>query len=240
MKRIEQYDVFSLPVSQIYYDADFNCRGQFTLQSVEDLAKSIKGIGLQFPVVVQPVEEIKGFEHEDFRWRLIAGHRRFRAVTTFLKWTEIPATVWNGLSERQARLFNFTENLERQDLNVLEEARVLGRLFPKGAPIREAARELKRDTRWVHARFRLLKLPEPVQVKVAAGTLSLVDVEVLRTYPNTEHLPTSLRMDDTDWLIHALHGGEKDDEGTYFLCLASSGRVVGADGSIVAEISRKP
>ena len=58
----------------------------------------------------------------------------------------------------------------------------------------------------------------------------------LRTYPNTEHMPTSLRMDDTDWLIHALHGGEKDVEGTYFLCLASSGRVVGADGSIIAEV----
>ena len=42
MKRIEQYDVFPLPVSQIYYDVEFNCRGQFTLQSVEDLAKSIE------------------------------------------------------------------------------------------------------------------------------------------------------------------------------------------------------
>jgi len=179
MKRLEQYDVFSLPVSEVYYDADFNCRGQFTLASVEELAQSIDELGLQFPTVVQPVEEVEGFEHEGFQWRLIAGHRRFRAVTTFLKWTEIPASVWQGLTERQARMFNFTENLERQDLNVLEEARALGRLFPEGASLREAARELKRHTRWVHARFRLLKLPEEVQIKVAAGTLSLVDVEVL-------------------------------------------------------------
>lgn len=179
MKRLEQYDVFSLPVSEIYYDAEFNCRGAFTLASVEELAKSIKELGLQFPVVVQPTEEIDGFKQEGFRWRLIAGHRRFRAVTTFLKWTEIPATIWSGLTERQARMFNFTENLERKDLNVLEEARALGRLFPDGASLRKAARELKRHTRWVHGRFRLLKLPEEVQIKVAAGTLSLVDVEVL-------------------------------------------------------------
>ncbi len=186
MKRLEQYDVFSLPVSEIFYDADFNCRGQFTLASVEELARSIKEIGLQFPVVVQPAEEVEGFEQEGFRWRLIAGHRRFRAVTTFLKWTELPATVWNGLTDRQARLFNFTENLEREDLNVLEEARALGRLFPKGASLREAARELKRHTRWVQARFQLLKLPEEVQVKVAAGTLSLVDVEVLGQFETPE------------------------------------------------------
>jgi len=64
MKRLERYDVFSLPVSQIYYDADFNCRGQFTLQSVEELAQSIDELGLQFPVVVQPAEEVEGFEHE--------------------------------------------------------------------------------------------------------------------------------------------------------------------------------
>ena len=137
-------------------------------------------------MVVQAVEEIEGFENGNYRWRLIAGHRRFRAITTFLKWTEIPATIWNGLSNRQAKMFNFTENLERQDLNFLEEARALGRLFPKGTTLREAARELKRDTRWVHARFRLLKLPEEVQVKVAAGMLSLVDVEVLSQFETPE------------------------------------------------------
>ena len=186
MRRLERYDVFSLPVSQIYYDADFNCRGQFTLQSVEELAQSIDELGLQFPVVVQPAEEVEGFAQEGFRWRLIAGHRRYRAVTAFLKWSEIPATVWSGLTDRQARLFNFTENLERADLNVLEEARALGRLFPKGASLREAARELKRHTRWVQARFRLLKLPEEVQIKVAAGTLSLVDVEVLSQFDSPE------------------------------------------------------
>jgi len=99
MKRLEQYDVFSLPVSQVFYDADFNCRGAFTLQSVEELAQSIDELGLQFPVVVQPTEEVESFEHEGFRWRLIAGHRRYQAVATLLKWTEMR----QGPSPRRVR-----------------------------------------------------------------------------------------------------------------------------------------
>ena len=42
MQRLEQYDAYPLPLDRIYYDADFNCRGQFTLQSVSDLAESIR------------------------------------------------------------------------------------------------------------------------------------------------------------------------------------------------------
>ena len=55
--RLREYDVFALPLSSIYYDADFNCRGQFTLESVSELAESIRqkggGVelrGLDFPV----------------------------------------------------------------------------------------------------------------------------------------------------------------------------------------------
>ena len=62
----------------------------------------------------------------------------------------------------------------------------MGRLFHEGTSLREAAKELKRDTRWVHARFRLLKLPEEVQAKVAAGILSLVDVEILSQFETPE------------------------------------------------------
>ena len=40
-ERLQEYDVFALPLSSIYYDADFNCRGQFTLESVSELAESI-------------------------------------------------------------------------------------------------------------------------------------------------------------------------------------------------------
>jgi len=179
MKRLEDYDVFALPCGRIYYDADFNCRGDFTLQSVSDLADSIKSNGrLLTPVWVQPAVDVPGLP-EGYDWRLIAGHRRYKAHTVYLKWPEIAATVLNGLDERQAHLLNFTENLERKDLNPLEEAMAISTLYPDGVTLRQAADELKRDTKWVHARLRLLKVPEPVQQLVAARRLTLLDLEIV-------------------------------------------------------------
>lgn len=171
MKRITEFDTFALPTADILYDDTFNCRGAFSIQSVQDLAKSIEENGLQVPVTVQP--------WDDPAYRLLAGHRRFKAVTTILKWSTIPATVRTDLTEHQARILNLTENLERKDLNMLEEANALRNLYPEGTSLRQAAEELKRPTRWVHARFRLLDLPEEVQKWAAAGTISAANVDRL-------------------------------------------------------------
>ena len=173
MKRLAEYDVFEIPVKEIYFDVDFNCRGSFTAQSVHELAQSIEQNGLQFPIVLQPYGE------NGFKYRLLAGHRRFRAVTVFLKWKTIPATVRSGLSEYESRILNLTENLERKDLNMLEEARAIEHLYPDGASLRKISTELKRPTRWVHIRLRLLKLPKAVQKWAAAGLLSAINLEAI-------------------------------------------------------------
>lgn len=179
MKRLEQYDVYEIPVDRVYYDRSFNCRGAFTLESVQELSQSIAQNGLHFPVTVQPAASVKGGLPEGYDYRLLAGHRRFQAVTRFLQWPAIPANIRPNLSERAARLLNFTENLERRDLNILEEARALRNLYPEGVTLREAARELKRPTRWVHIRLRLLTLPDEIQTKAAAGLLSTVNLETI-------------------------------------------------------------
>jgi ParB/RepB/Spo0J family partition protein len=172
MKPLEQYQAYSIPVTAIYYDADFNCRGEFTLQSVKELADSIAEAGrLICPIAVQP------WGKDGFEYRLIVGHRRFKAATVFLRWTEIPAYVCGGLSEHDARMLNFVENLQRKSLNVLEEARAIRNLYPRGISLRQAAQELKQPTRWVHVRLRLLEMPEPVQQKAAAGLLSAINLE---------------------------------------------------------------
>ena len=175
LKPLEQYQAYPVPVAAIYYDADFNCRGEFTLQSVKELADSIAQAGrLICPVAVQPWTEAPGLEY-----RLIVGHRRFRAVTAFLKWTEIPAYVCEGLSDHQARMLNLVENLQRKSLNILEEAHAIQRLYPIGVTVRQAAQELKQHTRWVWVRMRLLRMPEAVQQKAAAGLLSSINLETL-------------------------------------------------------------
>ena len=167
MKRLSEYDTFAIPVEDIYYDESFNCRGSFTLPSVKELADSIAESGLQFPTVVQP--------HEG-RYRLLAGHRRFKAVTAYLKWETIPAIIRHNLTEHQARILNLTENLERKDLNIMEEANALRNLYHWGVKIKAIAKELKRPQQWVATRRSLLKLPEKVQKLAAAGLLSAKDI----------------------------------------------------------------
>jgi len=163
-----------LPISEIFYDTEFNCRGDFRPQSVHELAKSIEQNGLQFPVVVHPYDKEPGF-----KYRLLAGHRRYKATTIFLKWTKLPAVVRTDLDEHTCRILNLTENLERKDLNMLEEAKALHNLYPNGISLRKAAAELKRPTRWVHARFRLMKLPEEVQKLAAGGFIAAHQIEAI-------------------------------------------------------------
>jgi len=182
-KRLTQYDVFALPLKTIYCDSDFNCRGQFTVESVFDLAESIKTKGLDFPIVVQPAAEADQGLPPGYDYRLLAGHRRYRAVEFFLQWETIPAMLRTGLTDYQARLLNFTENLERKDLNMLQEAVALQRLYPDGVSLRQAHKDLNRPTKWVAARLRLLDLAPEIQEQAAAGLLSAVMIE--RLYKET-------------------------------------------------------
>lgn len=180
LKRLEQYDAVSIPSDRIYYDGSFNCRGEFTFQSVQELSESITQTGrLLSPVWVQPAVDVPGIP-DGFDFRLVAGHRRYRAATVYLRWSEIPAVIWPGLSELDARLMNFTENLERKDLNPLEEAIAISHIpWPNGMTLVNVSRALKKNTRWVHARLRILKLPEPVQQLIAARRVTMLDLEII-------------------------------------------------------------
>jgi ParB/RepB/Spo0J family partition protein len=173
MNRLECYDTYPIQVSEIYFDPDFNCRGDFTLESVMELAESIREKGLKFPVVVQPWDKRPGY-----RYRLVAGHRRFRAMTVHLKAETIPAMIVTDLDDFEAAKLNLLENLERQDLNILQEALAIRRLFPEGT-CREIAAALKRQPSWANIRLQLLALPEKVQEMAAAGLLVYADIEAL-------------------------------------------------------------
>ena len=185
------YQVIEIPIKEIVFDDSFNCRGSFPLESVQSLAKSIEEIGLQFPLLVQPYWK---------KYRLLAGHRRFKAVAVFLKWTSVPAIVREDLTEHQARLLNLTENLQRRDLNILQEAQALANLYPQGiaceggASLQFVAREINKPSRWVHIRARLLRLPSEIQKYAAAGWLSAVNLEALWGLPEKERLAAARRI----------------------------------------------
>ncbi len=194
LERIAEHDAFWVPVDLIYVDQDFNCRSPFTPQSVKSLADNIAARGLDFPVVVQRVEDTQAQVPAGHPWRLIAGFRRFAAVTMFLKWPRIKANIKIGITDQEAEILNLTENLERKDLNPLEEAQALVRRFRPGVPLREVAKAMNRDTRWVHQRLRLMELPEELREKVAAGLLTLLDVDVLVKLPPNEQIQAAQEL----------------------------------------------
>jgi len=186
MERLSRYDVYDVPLTDIWVDPDFNCRTAFTFQSVKGLADNIAQAGLEIPVILQQREDSQAGFVEPYR--LVAGFRRLAAVKTFLRWTGIPANIRRGLTDRAAEILNLTENLEREDLNPLEQAQAIARRFPKGASLRAIAQEMNRDTRWVHQRLRIMELPEELREKVAARMLTLLDVDALVKLPPDEQI----------------------------------------------------
>jgi ParB family chromosome partitioning protein len=163
--------VVSIPLSQIHADEDFNCRGPIAAVDVMQLANDIEINGLVTPILVNlyPVEMR---EKTGFSYRLIAGFRRYAAhVVKSMK--EIKCNiVLKPLSETEARLLNLTENIQREQLNIMQEARALAKLQALGLNEFEAARRLNTSRGWVQIRYMLLKLPPQVQSEIAAGMIT--------------------------------------------------------------------
>ena len=177
LEHLTEYNTFSVPVSEVWVDADFNCRGNFTPESVTALSQSIAVDGLQYPMVVQPWDE-----HPQFEYRLVAGFRRFAACKR-LNWDEVPAIVTEkGISDFEAHKLNLVENLERQDLNLLQEAEGIRKLFPMGESIASIAKELNRGCTWVQRRVGLLDFPHEIQLMCASGRLTQSDLDTILPY----------------------------------------------------------
>jgi len=174
------YDNFLLiPMSDIHVDEDFNCRKKITPIDVVDLAKDIKKNGLLQPVIVAIQEEEKQQE-TGRKYRLIAGFRRYKAHLVN-KETEILASIHPGgiLTEKEARYLNLSENLHRQDLNILQEAWAILSLYQVGATQEEAMARLGKSRGWIQIRFMLLELPAEVQKEVAAGYITQPQIRQL-------------------------------------------------------------
>lgn len=186
MKPIEKYQAYPISVADIHVDKAFNCRGEFTPQSVKTLADSIQSAGLDYPITVRPTTKKP--------YSLVAGFRRFMACTEWLKWTEIPAYVRTDLDDYGAHILNYRENLDRQDLNLLEEARGIAHTFTQGESLRAISQAIGKPTRWVHARQRLLELPEQVQQKAAAGLLTAANIETIWNKPPRERVKAAERI----------------------------------------------
>jgi ParB family chromosome partitioning protein len=141
----------------------FQTRTNFDERQMEELTASVAVNGVVQPILVRPLP--------GGRFQLIAGERRWLASQRANK-TTVPAFV-RQVSDEQAMEITIIENLQRADLNPIEQARAyerLGREF--GMTQEQMAVRTGKDRASVSNFLRLLRLPESVQNKVAAGSLS--------------------------------------------------------------------
>ncbi len=153
-----------LPVSEIHPNP-YQPRRDVDPVALEELKSSIQQAGLLQPVVVRPLPNGGGFE-------LIAGERRLRACQA-LGWERIPA-VKREVDDRTVLTLALIENLQRDDLSPVDEARGYERLIQEfSLTQQDVAAAVGRDRSTVANALRLLRLPEAVLAMLHDGHLSV-------------------------------------------------------------------
>jgi ParB family chromosome partitioning protein len=148
-----------------------NPRKYFDEAALEELAASIAARGVIQPIIVRPHPEGQGYQ-------LVAGERRWRAAQK-ARLHEIPALV-RTLTDREVMALALIENLQREDLNPVEEARAYHRLSEHEGMIQvDIARMVEKSRSHIANMMRLMSLPERVLDLVEQGKLSTGHVRAL-------------------------------------------------------------
>jgi ParB family chromosome partitioning protein len=166
--------VKSIPLSDIFCDEDFNSRNKIAPHTILELAESIREIGLQSPIKVRP--DPKGRA----KYVIIYGHRRFVACQS-LGLATIDAVVASS-DDLRASLENISENLQRQDLSMREEAEAVYTLVKETLwSWDDVAKKLNKSIGWVHLRRIYMELPEVARDFFDAGYLVQEDLREIHT-----------------------------------------------------------
>ena len=149
-----------------------------------ELAESIKAQGVMQPVLVRPLHDRRdGLE----QFEIIAGERRFRAAR--LAGLDVVPVLVRDVSDEAAAAMALIENIQREDLNPLEEARGLKRLTEEfGMTHEAAARAVGRSRSTTTNLLRLLNLSEPVQQMLLAGDLEMGHARALLGLDGAEQI----------------------------------------------------
>ncbi|MEO8033854.1 MAG: ParB/RepB/Spo0J family partition protein [Acidobacteriota bacterium] len=140
-------------------------RKTFNDSSIEELARSVREHGIIQPLVVTRTAEN--------RYKLIAGERRYRAAQKAGLAT-VPIVVKEELAEGDALQVALIENIQREDLNPIEEALAYHQLHEDfGLTQEEIAKRVGKERSTVANFLRLMKLPDPVKKLLASGQLSM-------------------------------------------------------------------
>jgi ParB family transcriptional regulator, chromosome partitioning protein len=152
-----------IPLSQIQPNP-FQPRKTFNEASIDELARSVREHGIVQPLVVTRAGD---------KYKLIAGERRFRAAQK-AGLTTVPVLIKEMMAEGDALQIALIENIQREDLNPIEEAMAYHQLHDDFQLTQEEiSRRVGKERSTVANFLRLLKLPDPVKKLLASGQLSM-------------------------------------------------------------------
>lgn len=144
-------------------------RKEFSEEKIQELAQSIKENGLIQPIIVRK-SPVLGYE-------ILAGERRYRA-SIVAGLSEVPVIV-KQLSDQDMMLHSIIENLQRENLNPIEEAKAYQSLIDKGFTHTEIAEKMGKSRPYITNLVRLLVLPKHILTEVESGKLSQAHARLL-------------------------------------------------------------
>lgn len=189
--QINEWRVDKLPIEHIR-PGRYQPRQHFEQQALQELADSIKAQGLVQPIIVHWVDKES--------YEIIAGERRWRA-SQLAGLTSIPAIV-REVDAQQTLAMALIENIQRENLNPLEEAKAYQALMTHfNLTQQEVAEAVGRSRVAVTNMLRLLKLPESVQTWVQEGLLSMGHVRALISLNEQQQFDLGLKAIDHAWSV---------------------------------------
>lgn len=171
--RAEQ--VHLLPLA-IIRPSPFNPRSASSTERLGELADSLRTSGLQQPIVVRNVLE------RDAQYEIVFGHRRSMAARS-LGWSEIPAIV-RELTDDQVLVAQTIENLQREDLSPMDEARGYRQLLDElQVPVDQIVERVGKKRTQIYARLKLLELVPEAAAALEAGELGAEVAQLIARIP---------------------------------------------------------
>lgn len=174
----ETYDIRQIPLEKITISKS-NARTIDTYIGLDELAKSIKEIGLQQPVVVFPISGQKD------RFELIIGQRRFLACKSLGMKTIYAVTLKKPLNNVEALVYSLSENIHRQELDYKDKIQVVLNLIKELGNIRTVSKKIGVSETTVRNYLGYSAIPEPIKEMVEEGQLSrFTAVRIAKTNPD--------------------------------------------------------
>ncbi|TRW98782.1 ParB/RepB/Spo0J family partition protein [Paracoccus sp. M683] len=169
-----------IPIEQLSPNPD-QPRRDFQPEALQELAQSLKARGVLQPLIVRP------HPRDDGLYQIVAGERRWRAAQ-LAQLHELPVII-KDLTDTEVLEIALIENIQRADLNAIEEAASFRQLMDRfGHTQEQLAEALNKSRSHIANLLRLLNLPDQVQVWLKEGKLTAGHARALVTAPNATQL----------------------------------------------------